>query len=199
MRYHFCRTRCVRRRRIAERFTVRTDTPQDQLTIIGRRNLQELKYTLQWYSQVSMRNLRAICVWLILLLFVSGIASPRLLAATSRPDCPMMRADQELLCRAIPKPEPTKPACCVEQESRIARAGSIAGNCCCDMTAAPERNEVPVLLTVVSDPVALPTTAVASPTPRVASIDSIVRHRADETAPRGPPLRTSSPRAPPLS
>lgn len=146
-----------------------------------------------------MRNLRAVCAWLTLLLIVSGTVSPRLFAATSRPDCPMMQAEQEILCHATPKPEPTRPACCVEHESKIAPAGSIARSCCCDMTAAPERVEVPVLPPPVSDPVVLPAMLTALPEPRIAFIRLIVRHDSNETAPRGPPLRSCSPRAPPLS
>lgn len=142
--------------------------------------------------------MRRVWSWLTLLLFISGIVSPRLLAAT-RPDCPMMQAEQERLCHATPKPEPAKPACCVQHESEIAPTETVSGSCCCDMTSAPEREVVPTILTVISDPVVLPEAIAASPIPRITDTDLSVYLQEDETAPRGPPLRTCSPRAPPLS
>lgn len=145
-----------------------------------------------------MKRLRRITAWLTLLLFISGVVSPRLFAAT-RADCPMMQAEQERLCHATPKPEPTKPACCIKHESEISVAGSAPSNCCCGMTAVSERSEAPALLTVVADPVVLPASAAPSPTPGIAAFGLVAPHRVNETAPRGPPRRTSSPRAPPFS
>lgn len=148
---------------------------------------------------IAMGRAHKIWAWLTLLLFFSGMVSPRLVAAAMPSDCPMLQVERESLCRPIAKPEPTKPACCATRELQMARSGSISADCCCDMTAAPGQRDVPAVLMFSSDPVVLPGVVHSAPLPRVTAAHVIVRHRADETDPRGPPLRSSSPRAPPLS
>ena len=133
--------------------------------------------------------------WLTLLLFISGLMSPRLVVAMPA-DCPM-RQMETVRCAATPEPLAETPPCCREREAEIARAGTISVSCCCDMTAAKESAQAPALLSVVTEAVALPLIGVSLRTPPVHTALLSARFGANQTAPRAPPLRSSPPRAPP--